>query len=118
MLMPGLAVIGIGGGLTIPLTATVVGTMPADRAGVASGLFNASRELAGLLGVTLIGVILTARLHARVHAGSDQVNAFLSGYRLSLIIAGALVASGGLAAWWSLRRAGQVAEVQPELELV
>ena len=68
-LMPGLAVIGIGGGLTIPLTATILGAMPPSSSGVASGIFNASREVAGLLGVTVIGVILTARMHAQTHVG-------------------------------------------------
>jgi EmrB/QacA subfamily drug resistance transporter len=104
-LMPGLAVIGIGGGLTIPLTSTILGVMPPERSGVASGIFNASREVAGLLGVTLIGVILTARMHAQTHLGRAPQAAFLSGYRLSLIIAGAMVAAGGLAAWRSLRSA-------------
>ncbi|MFI5429265.1 MFS transporter [Aeromicrobium sp. UC242_57] len=60
-LMPSFIAIGIGGGLTIPLTATVLGIMPQDQAGVASGVFNTSRELAGLLGITVIGVILTSR---------------------------------------------------------
>ena len=104
-LMPGLAVIGIGGGLTIPLTATILGAMPPERAGVASGIFNASREVAGLMGVTVIGVILTARMHAETHLGRAPQAAFLSGYRLSLLIAGAMVAAGGVVAWRSLQSA-------------
>jgi EmrB/QacA subfamily drug resistance transporter len=114
-LMPGLAVIGIGGGLTIPLTATILGVMPAERSGVASGIFNASREVAGLLGVTLIGVILTARMHAETRLGRAPQAAFLSGYRLSLIIAGAMVASGGVAAWRSLRSASTPTILAPTI---
>ena len=60
-LMPSFAVIGIGGGLSVTLTAMVLGAMPESEAGVASGIFNASREVAGLLGITVIGAILTAR---------------------------------------------------------
>ncbi len=101
-LMPGLAVIGIGGGLTIPLTSVVVGEMPAERAGVASAIFNASREVAGLLGITVIGVILTARQNALVKAGHPAAASFLSGYHLGLVVAGALVACGGAVAWWAL----------------
>ena len=59
-LMPSFA-IGIGGGLTIPLTATVLGVMPTDQAGVGSAVFNATREVAGLLGITVIGAVLTSR---------------------------------------------------------
>ena len=49
-LMPSFALIGIGGGLTVPLTASVLDAMPRGEAGVASGIFNASREVSGLLG--------------------------------------------------------------------
>jgi EmrB/QacA subfamily drug resistance transporter len=102
-LMPGMAIIGIGGGLTIPLTSTILDSMPTERAGVASGVFNASREVAGLLGITIIGVILRARQTSEIHAGHPATVAFLSGYRLGLIVAGLLVCTGGIAAWLALR---------------
>jgi EmrB/QacA subfamily drug resistance transporter len=104
-LMPSFAVIGIGGGLTVPLTATVLSAMPRDEAGVASGIFNASREVAGLFGITVIGAILTARQAAAVHADHAPVDAFLSGYRLGLLVAAVLVAAGGVAAYLGLRSA-------------
>lgn len=104
-LMPGFAIIGIGGGLTIPLTSTILGIMPPERAGVASAVFNASREMAGLLGITVIGVVLTARQSAAARAGHPAVVAFLDGYRLGLVVAGLLVAAGGVAAWTALRSA-------------
>jgi EmrB/QacA subfamily drug resistance transporter len=107
-LMPGFAVIGIGGGLTIPLTSTVMGGMPAERTGVASAVFNASREMAGLLGITVIGVVLTAREHAVSRLGHPGVAAWLSGYKLGLIVAGALVAAGGVVAWVALKQVSAV----------
>lgn len=103
-LMPSFAVIGIGGGLTIPLTATVLGVMPTEQVGVASGIFNASREVAGLLGITVIGVIISARQSVELHKGHGITTAFLSGYQMGLIAAAVLVAAGGLAAWVALRR--------------
>lgn len=102
-LMPGFVTIGVGGGLTIPLTGAVVAGMPAERAGVASAVFNASREVAGLLGITVIGVVLSARRTASLHAGHTPLAAFLSGYRLGLVVAAALVAAGGALAWATLR---------------
>ncbi|NRQ49278.1 MFS transporter [Aeromicrobium stalagmiti] len=104
-LMPSFVAIGIGGGLTMPLTATVLGIMPQDQAGVASGVFNTSRELAGLLGITVIGVILTSRQDSVLGDGGLPLDAFLSGYRLGLVVAGALVFAGAVAAWAALRRA-------------
>jgi EmrB/QacA subfamily drug resistance transporter len=102
-LMPSFAAIGVGGGLTVPLTATVLSAMPRDEAGVASGIFNASREVSGLLGITVIGAILTARQGAAVRSGHGAVDAFLSGYQLGLLVAAVLVAAGGVAAYLGLR---------------
>lgn len=112
-LMPGFAIIGMGGGLTIPLTATVLGVMPSERAGVASAVFNASREMGGLLGITVIGVILTSRLHAESHSGQSFPSAFLSGFHLSLLAAGAMVAMGGATAWMALRSAAVTPQPLP-----
>ena len=110
-LMPSFAVIGVGGGLTIPLTATVLGVMPTSQAGVASAVFNASREVAGLLGITVIGAVLTSRQGDALAAGHAPVDAYLTGYRAGLVFAAALVVAGGAAAYAALRRAHR--EAQP-----
>jgi EmrB/QacA subfamily drug resistance transporter len=109
-LMPSFAVIGLGGGMTIPLTATVLGVMPTSQAGVASAVFNASREVAGLLGITVIGAVLTSRQGAALADGHTPVDAFLTGYRAGLLLAAALVVSGGAAAFAALRRAHHEAQ--------
>ena len=109
-LMPSFAVIGIGGGLTIPLTATVLGVMPTSQAGVASAVFNASREVAGLLGITVIGAVLTSRQADALAAGHGAVDSYLTGYRTGLILAAALVLAGGAAAYAALRRAHHEAQ--------
>ena len=103
-LMPSFALVGVGGGLSVPLTAMILGAMPEAQAGVASGIFNASREIAGLLGITVIGAILTARQSAVARAGHAPMDAYLSGYRLGLIVAAVLVAAGGVAAFVALRQ--------------
>ncbi|GAA4390645.1 MFS transporter [Tsukamurella soli] len=102
-LMPSLVVTGLGGGLTITLTATVLSQMPPERAGVGSGLFNASREVAALLGITVLGVVLTGRQQSSLRLGVAPAEAFLDGFRLAVLIAGVLVASGGVVAWFALR---------------
>ena len=120
-LMPSFAAIGVGGGLTVPLTATVLSAMPRDEAGVASGIFNASREVSGLLGITVIGAILTARQGEALRSGHSPVDAFLSGYQLGLLVAAVLVAAGGVAAYLGLRtaRSSETAAVEtvPEQEV-
>jgi hypothetical protein len=76
---------------------------------VATAVFNTTREVAGLLGITVIGVVLSARRAAVVHAGRSPLTAFLAGYRLGLVVAAGLVATGGLVAWRSLRLAASAA---------
>jgi len=113
-LMPGFAVIGVGGGLIMPLTATVLGVMPTEQAGVASAVFNASREVAGLLGITVIGAVLTSRQGSALAGGSNPVDAYLDGFRWGLVLAAVLVLAGALAAYVSLRSAHRAVEIEDE----
>jgi DHA2 family methylenomycin A resistance protein-like MFS transporter len=47
---------GLGGGLAVPaLTAALLESVDADRAGLAAGLLNAGRQFGGALGVALFG---------------------------------------------------------------
>jgi len=99
-----MAPLGIGSGLTMPLTANVLAVLPHDRAGVASGILNAAREVAGLLGVTVIGAILTARRAQVLAAGATPTTAFLHGYTTGLLAAALLVAIGGAVSLATLDR--------------
>jgi MFS transporter, DHA2 family, methylenomycin A resistance protein len=64
-----------------PLTAILLNSVPARRAGVASGVFNTSRQAGGALAVAVFGALLASR------AG------FLTGVRASLLIAAAVLAA-------------------------
>src|SRR4051794_2555623 len=114
-LMPSFAVIGVGGGLIMPLTATVLGVMPTEQAGVASAVFNASREVAGLLGITVIGAVLTSRQGSALAGGSTPADAYLDGFRWGLILAGVLVLAGAAAAYVSLRTANHAVPVPGQI---
>ncbi|MEU4557168.1 DHA2 family efflux MFS transporter permease subunit [Actinoplanes sp. NPDC023936] len=100
-LLPWFALYGVGGGLLIPLSTVVVDALPAGRAGIASGMLNVSREVFGLLGVTVLGAILTNRSNA---AEGTELHRFLEGYQFSLVVAAVLVAVGVPASLWMLRR--------------
>jgi EmrB/QacA subfamily drug resistance transporter len=117
-LMPWFLLYGLGGGLLVPLNNVLVGALPAERAGIASGMLNVSREIFGLLGITILGAILTNRSHA---ATGTELHRYLVGYQFSLVVAAILVAVGAPVALYSLRSvrpAATPAEPEPELELV
>jgi EmrB/QacA subfamily drug resistance transporter len=95
-LMPGLMLVGVGSGLTMPLTANILAVLAPQRAGVASGILNAAREVSGLFGVTVIGAILTTRQTTAIHHGATPAQAFLAGYTAGLLAAAALVLVGAV----------------------
>jgi sugar phosphate permease len=78
--------VGICGPLAMqPTTAVLLESVPASRSGVASGVFNTSRQLGGALAVAVFGALLADRAHA------------IEGVRESLLIA-AVVAFAAAAA--------------------
>lgn len=108
--LPWFLMYGLGGGLLVPLTAAMLSGMPEGRAGVASGVLNVSREVFGLLGITVLGALLTSRQGA-----SDQppLAAFLDAYQFTLVIAAVVVLAGIPVSLYTLRaRRGPVAPAQ------
>nr|WP_296065579.1 DHA2 family efflux MFS transporter permease subunit [uncultured Actinoplanes sp.] len=100
-LLPWFALFGVGGGLLIPLNNVVLGALPTARAGIASGMLNVSREVFGLLGITILGAILTNRSNA---ATGTELHRYLAGYQVSLVVAAALIAIGIPVSLFALRR--------------
>ena len=85
--------VGLAGPLVMPpLIAVLLNSVPARRAGVASGVFNTSRQIGGALAVAVFGALLAHR------AG------FLPGVRASLLIAAAVALAAAAAS--GLLRAG------------
>ena len=103
-LLPGFMLFGAGAGLMqVPLTNAAMAATPPARAGIASALINASREVAGLLGITVIGAVLSTRRAAALRSGADPVHAFLDGYHTGLLVTIALMAVGVLVSYLTLR---------------
>ena len=70
--------------------------VPPERAGVASGILNAAREVSALLGVTVIGAILTTRQATAAGHGATPTRAFLAGYTTGLVAAAVLMLAGAV----------------------
>jgi DHA2 family methylenomycin A resistance protein-like MFS transporter len=66
-------------------TSAVVEAAPERRAGIASGVLNASRQIGGALGIALLGSFIAA---------AHGLGATLSGARMAMIVAGAAYVIG------------------------
>ncbi|WP_371556825.1 MFS transporter [Streptomyces longwoodensis] len=85
--------LALGCALTVPpLTAAMMDAVPAERAGLAAGVLNAARQVAGGLGIAVFGTLVA--------------DGFATGMRLSLAIAAVLLAVTGA---FSFRLAGRPA---------
>jgi EmrB/QacA subfamily drug resistance transporter len=103
-LLPGFVLFGLGAGLmNVPLTNAILDDVPTEQAGIASALLNASREIAGLLGVTVIGAVLSTSKGSALRGGATQAQAFIDGYHTGLWVAIALLAAGVVLSYLTLR---------------
>jgi DHA2 family methylenomycin A resistance protein-like MFS transporter len=72
--------VGLAGPLVMPpVMALLLHAVPARRAGVASGVFNTSRQVGGALAIAVFGALLASRA------------TFVPGLRISLLIAAGVV---------------------------
>jgi EmrB/QacA subfamily drug resistance transporter len=94
-LLPALIVFALGLSLTVaPLTATVLADADESDAGIASAINNAVARVAGLIGVSVAGVVVANTLVGDTFAANtESVRAF---HQVMLICA-VLVAAGGVA---------------------
>ncbi|PCI40203.1 MAG: MFS transporter [Thiotrichales bacterium] len=78
-----LSAIGFGCALAMPAaTIATIRTMPKGHTGIASSMFNTSRQIGGLIGVAVFGSLV------------NRENNFVHGMHLSLIIAGSAALFG------------------------
>jgi EmrB/QacA subfamily drug resistance transporter len=94
-LLPPLLVFSIGLSMTVaPLTATVLADADETDAGIASAINNALARVAGLVGISVIGVVVASKLAGDTFgANQESVRAFHE----AIVICAALVAAGGVA---------------------
>ena len=96
--------IGLGiGSAFMPLLTIAMANVPAAEAGLASGIVNVSQQVAGALGLAVLGTIASNRTHALEVAHHPLIGAQLAGDHLAFAIGATAVAAGILVALWLVR---------------
>jgi EmrB/QacA subfamily drug resistance transporter len=97
--------IGLGiGSAFMPLLTIAMANVPPADAGLGSGIVNVSQQVAGALGLAVLGTIATNRTHALELAHHTPVGSLIAGYHLAFAIGAGSVAAGIIAALILLRR--------------
>jgi len=100
---------GLGMGTAmLPLLTIAMSGVPEQDAGLASGIVNVSMQLAGALGIAVLGTLAASRTDALAGDGASPLSALTGGYHLGFELAAAAVAVGLLIAATVLRMPARV----------
>ena len=85
-LLPGLVIMAIGiGAVLVAVTTAANAGVPADKAGLAAGLLNASQQLGTALGLAIFSAIATARTGVLLAAHAPPNAALTAGFHRALL---------------------------------
>jgi EmrB/QacA subfamily drug resistance transporter len=93
-LLPALLLLGLGFAVAVaPLTAAVLADAGDEEAGIASAVNNAVARVAGLIGVSMVGIVVAGSMVGDTFArNSESIDAF----QRVMIICAVLLAAGGI----------------------
>jgi hypothetical protein len=102
--LPGAVLLGLGLSATVaPLTATTLGAVRVEQAGVASGINNAVARSAGLFAVAALPAVVG--LHTSAYADPALLQ---PAFRAAMLVAAGLLAAGGAVSAVTVRRPREV----------
>jgi len=91
-LLPGLAVMSVGMGLTfVPITLIATTGLEDEDAGLASGLFNTSQQVGGALGLAVLSSVAANKTH-HAHEATSAAN-LVDGFQLAFLAGAGLMAA-------------------------
>ncbi|HWJ44964.1 MAG TPA: MFS transporter [Gaiellaceae bacterium] len=121
-LLPGTLLLSLGGGGVFVGVATAANAgVPADKAGLAAALLNASQQLGGALGLAILTAASTSRSNHLLTAGAPASHALTSGFQRALLIGSVFVLVSAVTALRATNTRGETEppaiEAEPEASL-
>jgi pSer/pThr/pTyr-binding forkhead associated (FHA) protein len=103
-MFPWLLIGGLGFGLIMPaMTAAILGAVPVDSAGVASGVMQSFRQLGGGFGVALMGALVARNVGARAPGSLRYAIAFVPGYQDAMVLGAVTAFASAVVAFATIR---------------
>jgi EmrB/QacA subfamily drug resistance transporter len=114
-LLPAMLLGGFGMGITMaPTTATAMGSVPVNQAGVGSAVLNSMRQVGGSMGIAVMGAIISGYVHGPRGAPPPPAE-FLHGFHHAVVAAAAVAASAAVIGAGTIRHRGHAREPVAEL---
>jgi EmrB/QacA subfamily drug resistance transporter len=96
-LLPGMMLMSVGLGAVFVAVATAANAgVPADRAGLAASLLNASQQVGGALGLAIFSAIATSRTTDLLASHTAPAEALTSGFQRALLASSLFLAAAAL----------------------
>jgi EmrB/QacA subfamily drug resistance transporter len=117
-LLPGLLLVGLGiAGLFVAVSTAANAGVPADKAGLAAALLNASQWLGGALGLAIFTAVSTSRTNHLLATGTPAAHALTSGFQRALMLGGIFILAAAVVGLRATNTRGETQpDVEPELE--
>jgi EmrB/QacA subfamily drug resistance transporter len=108
-LLPGMLVLSAGfGPVFVGVTTAANAGVPADKAGLAAALLNASQQLGGALGLAILTAVATSRTQGLLTAGAPAAHALTAGFQRALLVGSAFILASAVVALRATNTRGEV----------
>ena len=96
-LLPGMLVLSLGfGPVFVGVTTAANAGVPADKAGLAAALLNASQQLGGALGLAIFTAVATSRTTHLLAAHAPAAHALTAGFQRALFVGSIFIAAAAV----------------------
>jgi EmrB/QacA subfamily drug resistance transporter len=117
-LLPGMLVLSLGfGPVFVGVTTAANAGVPADKAGLAAALLNASQQLGGALGLAIFAALATSHTHHLLAAHTPPAQALTAGFQRALLAGAAFILAAAVIALRATNTRGDTPEPSPDAVL-
>jgi EmrB/QacA subfamily drug resistance transporter len=114
-LLPGMLVLAVGfGPVFVGVTTAANAGVPADKAGLAAALLNASQQLGGALGLAIFSAVATSHTEHLLAAHTPSAQALTSGFQRALLVGSIFIFAAAIIALRATNTRGEAPQPVPD----